>query len=294
MLKKLNSPIGHWVLLLTLSLIWGSSFILIKRGLNVFSFEQVAALRLFIAFLFLSFIGRKFYSSIPTKKLLPLFLTGFIGNAIPAFLFAKSGTFLDSGLIGILNVLTPLFTLFIGLLFYGLKVKKENYYGIAIGMIGTIYLLYPEVDVFNKKALVYSIMVIAATACYGWSTNIIKAHLQELSAVQITTLTFSFLGPWAGIYLYFSDFGTIMKVNPIAWESLGYIAILAVFGSALSVIVFNKLVQMTGTLFATSCTYLIPVVAILWGVLDKEVINSHHLLGFLIIASGIYLVNKRH
>ena len=161
-------------------------------------------------------------------------------------------------------------------------------------MIGTIYLLYPEVDVFNKKALVYSIMVIAATACYGWSTNIIKAHLQELSAVQITTLTFSFLGPWAGIYLYFSDFGTIMKVNPIAWESLGYIAVLAVFGSALSVIVFNKLVQMTGTLFATSCTYLIPVVAILWGVLDKEVINSHHLLGFLIIASGIYLVNKRH
>lgn len=294
MLKKLNSPLGYWSLLLSLSMVWGSSFILIKRGLEVFSFEQVAALRLFIAFLFLSLIGRKFYSSIPRKKLLPLFLTGFIGNGIPAFLFAKSGTYLDSSLIGILNVLTPLFTLIIGLLFYGLNVKRENFYGVAIGMIGTIYLLYPEVEVLNKKAIMYCIMVICATACYGWSTNIIKAHLQDLSAIQITTLTFSFIGPWAGVYLYFSDFGIIMQENSIAWKSLGYIAILAIFGSALSVIVFNRLVQMTGTLFATSCTYLIPIVAILWGVLDKETITSHHLIGFLIIASGIYLVNKRN
>jgi drug/metabolite transporter (DMT)-like permease len=294
MLKKLNSSLGHWLLLLTLSIVWGSSFILIKRGLEVFSFEQVAALRLFIAFSFLSIIGRKFYYSIPKKKLLPLFLTGFIGNGIPAFLFAKSGTYLDSGLIGILNVLTPLFTLIIGLLFYRLNVNRENFYGIAIGMIGTIFLLYPEVEVLNKKAIIYCIMVICATACYGWSTNIIKVYLQDLSAIQITTLTFSFLGPWAGVYLYFSDFGIIMQENPIAWKSMGYIAILAIFGSALSVIVFNRLVQMTGTLFATSCTYLIPIVAILWGVLDKEAITTHHLIGFLIIASGIYLVNKRN
>lgn len=294
MLKKLKSPLAPWIMLFTLSMVWGSSFILIKRGLEVFSFEQVAALRLFIAFFFLSIVGMRFYLSIPKKKLLPLFLTGFIGNGVPAFLFAKSGTYLDSGIIGILNVLTPLFTLFIGLLFYGLKVRRENYYGIFIGMVGTIYLLYPEIEIFNKKAVIYSLMVITATACYGWSTNIIKKHLQDISAVQITTLTFSFLGPWAGIYLYFSDFGKIMHENPIAFESLGYIAILAIFGSALSVILFNKLVQMTGTLFATSCTYLIPIVAIIWGVFDQEKITLHHLLGFIVITSGIYLVNKRN
>lgn len=293
MLKKIDSPLGHWILLLILSLIWGSSFILIKRGLDAFSFEQVAALRLFMAFVFVAWIGRKFYRNIPTNKLWPLFLTGFIGNGIPAFLFTKSETYLDSGIVGILNVLTPLFTLFIGLFFYNLKVKLVNYIGIAIGMVGTIYLLFPDIQELNEKALLYSFMVIVATACYGWSTNIIKTQLQELNSLQITTIAFSFVGPWAGIYLFNSDFIEVMQTHPKAWASLGYTAILAIIGSALSVVAFNKLIKMTGALFATSCTYIIPIVAILWGVIDHETISAHHLSGFMIIMGGVYLVNKR-
>lgn len=293
MLKRIDTPLGHWMLLLVLSVVWGSSFILMKRGLDAFSFEQVAALRLFLAFVFLAFYGRHFYRNIPIKKLRPIFLTGLIGNGIPAFLFTKSETYLDSGIVGILNVLTPLFTLFIGLFFYGMRFKVVNYVGIAIGMLGTVYLLYPDIQVLNKKVLIYSLMVIVATACYGWSTNIIKAHLQELNPTQITTLAFSFIGPWAGIYLFSSDFMVIMNSHPKAWSSLGYIAILAIVGSALSVILFNKLIQMTGALFATSCTYIIPIVAILWGLIDNERISLQHFLGFLIILTGVYLVNKR-
>ena len=293
MLKKIDSKLGHWIILIMLSIIWGSSFILIKRGLDAFSYEQVATLRIFIAFIFLTVLGRKFYTNIPTKKLWPLFLTGVIGNGIPPFLFSKAQTYLDSGIVGILNVLTPLFTIFIGILFYNLKVKIINYLGIALGIIGTIYLLLPQTEQLNDKTLYYSIIAILGTACYGWSANILKAHLEELNAIQITTISFSFIGPWAGIYLFCGDFLEIMQNHPKAISSFGYIAILAIMGSAIAVIAFNKLIKMTGPLFATSCTYIIPIVAIIWGISDKEIINIHHIIGFVIILGGIYLVNKR-
>ncbi len=294
MLKKIDTPLGHWSLLIILSTVWGSSFILMKRGLDAFSFEQVAALRLFLAFIFLAIIGRKFYTALPKNKLWALFLTGIIGNGIPAFLFTKSETFLDSGLVGILNVLTPLFTLFIGLFFFKMKVKPVNYLGIVIGLAGTIYLLLPDIQELNEKVLLYSLMVIGATFCYGLSTHIIKSYLQKLSALQVTTLAFTFIGPWAGVYLFSGNFIEVMQTHPKAWNSLGYTAILAIIGSAICVIVFNKLLKMTGALFATSCTYIIPIVAILWGVLDNEIITSHHITGFLIILAGVYLVNKRN
>jgi len=294
MLKKIDTPLGHWSLLIILSTVWGSSFILMKRGLDAFSFEQVAALRLFLAFIFLAIIGRKFYTALPKNKLWALFLTGIIGNGIPAFLFTKSETFLDSGLVGILNVLTPLFTLFIGLFFFKMKVKPINYLGIVIGLAGTIYLLLPDIQELNEKVLLYSLMVIGATFCYGLSTHIIKSYLQKLSALQVTTLAFTFIGPWAGVYLFSGNFIEVMQTHPKAWNSLGYTAILAIIGSAICVIVFNKLLKMTGALFATSCTYIIPIVAILWGVLDNEIITSHHITGFLIILAGVYLVNKRN
>lgn len=294
MLKKIDTPLGHWSLLIILSTVWGSSFILMKRGLDAFSFEQVAALRLFLAFIFLAIIGRKFYTALPKNKLWALFLTGIIGNGIPAFLFTKSETFLDSGLVGILNVLTPLFTLFIGLFFFKMKVKPINYLGIVIGLAGAIYLLLPDIQELNEKVLLYSLMVIGATFCYGLSTHIIKSYLQKLSALQVTTLAFTFIGPWAGVYLFSGNFIEVMQTHPKAWNSLGYTAILAIIGSAICVIVFNKLLKMTGALFATSCTYIIPIVAILWGVLDNEIITSHHITGFLIILAGVYLINKRN
>ena len=293
MLKKFDSKLGHWIILIMLSVIWGSSFILIKRGLDAFSFEQVATLRIFIASIFLAVLGRKFYTNIPIKKLWPIFCTGVIGNGIPPFLFSKAQTYLDSGIVGILNVLTPLFTILIGILFYNLKVKIINYLGVALGIIGTVYLLLPQSEQLNDKTLYYSIIAILGTVCYGWSANILKAHLEELDAIQITTISFTFIGPWAGIYLFCGNFLEIMQSHPKALTSLASIAILAIMSSAIAVIAFNKLIKMTGPLFATSCTYIIPIVAIIWGISDKEIIAMHHIIGFIIILSGVYLVNKR-
>ena len=293
MLKKFDSKLGHWIILIILSVIWGSSFILIKRGLDAFSFEQVATLRIFIASIFLAVLGRKFYTNIPIKKLWPIFCTGVIGNGIPPFLFSKAQTYVDSGIVGVLNVLTPLFTILIGILFYNLKVKIINYLGVALGIIGTVYLLTPQSEQLNDKTLYYSIIAILGTVCYGWSANILKAHLEDLNAIQITTISFTFIGPWAGIYLFCGNFLEIIRNHPKAMASFSYIAILAIMGSALSVIAFNKLIKMTGPLFATSCTYIIPVVAIIWGISDKEIITIHQIIGFVIIIGGVYLVNKR-
>ena len=293
MLKKVDSRLGHWIILIMLSVIWGSSFILIKRGLDAFSFEQVATLRIFIASIFLAIIGRKYYIKIPIKKLWPLFLTGVIGNGIPPFLFSKAQTYIDSGIVGILNVLTPLFTILIGILFYNLKVKKINYLGVTLGIIGTIYLLLPQSEELNDKTVYYCILAILGTACYGWSANILKANLEDLNAIQISTISFSFIGPWAGIYLFSGNFLDIMQSDSRALYSLGSVAILGIMSSAIAVIIFNKLIKMTGPLFATSCTYIIPIVAIVWGIIDKEIITINHIIGFIIILSGVYLVNKR-
>ena len=293
MLKKFDSKLGHWIILIILSVIWGSSFILIKRGLDAFSFEQVATLRIFIASIFLAVLGRKFYTNIPIKKLWPIFCTGVIGNGIPPFLFSKAQTYVDSGIVGVLNVLTPLFTILIGILFYNLKVKIINYLGVALGIIGTVYLLTPQSEQLNDKTLYYSIIAILGTVCYGWSANILKAHLEDLNAIQITTISFTFIGPWAGIYLFCGNFLEIMQSHPKALTSLVSIAILAIMSSAIAVIAFNKLIKMTGPLFATSCTYIIPIIAIIWGISDKEIIAMHHIIGFIIILSGVYLVNKR-
>ena len=293
MLKKVHSKLGHWIILIILSVIWGSSFILIKRGLDAFSFEQVATIRIFIAFIFLALLGRKFYTNIPIKKLWPLFLTGVIGNGIPPFLFSKAQTYIDSGIVGILNVLTPLFTILIGILFYQLKVKTINYLGVAVGIIGTIYLLLPQSEELNDKTVYYCILAILGTVCYGWSANILKTNLQDLNAIQITTISFSFIGPWAGIYLFCGNFLEIMQNHPKALSSFVSIAILAIMSSAIAVIIFNKLIKMTGPLFATSCTYIIPIVAIIWGINDNEIITLRHIIGFVIILCGVYLINKR-
>lgn len=293
MLKKIDTPLGHWIILLSLSLVWGSSFILMKRGLDAFSYEQVAALRLLIAFLCVAILGRKFFRKIPFRSMWALFGTGLIGSAIPAFLFSKSETYLDSGLVGMLNVLTPLFTLVIGAVFYKLNVKRAHYIGAFIGVLGTVFLFLPDLQGFNKKTLQYSIIVIVATACYGWSANIIKAHLQDLNSLQITTLSLIFIGPWAGIYLFSGDFLEVMQNHPKAWSSFGYTALLAISSSAISVIAFNKLINMTDAVFATSCTYFISIIAILWGIIDGETITNHQIGGFIIIITGVYLVNKR-
>ncbi|MFL5753904.1 MAG: DMT family transporter [Bacteroidia bacterium] len=282
-----------WILLIILSLIWGSSFILMKRGLEAFSSEQVAALRIGIAFLFLLPLMLRNYRIDLKKYFIGILGMGVFGNLIPAFLFTKAETGISSSLTGMLNALTPLFTIIVGMLAFRIKTNKLQFAGILVGFGGALVLLsYSESD-GSTNNYVFGLLVVLATLCYAISVNMIRRFLSDLNSVTATVWSFTFIGPVALAYLFTTDFISVIKTNPGATGALAYISILAIVGSAISVILFNILIKISGSVFAASCTYLIPVVAISWGVADGEPVNLMQVAAIFVILGGIWLINKK-
>ena len=288
---QLENRSWQWAALLFLSVVWGSSFILMKKGLESYSNLQVAAFRIFFSFVFLlPFIIRSL-RMIRRDNILSLLLVGWIGFAIPAVLFTKAQTRIDSSLAGMLNSLTPLFTLIAGLLLYRSRARWINVAGLLIGLLGALGLLVQgDLSVFRGINL-FSLFVVAATLCYGINANEVKYKLDDLSSLQITSLAFLFTGPLAGIYLLLTDLSPAAGTEHYLLN-LGYIAVLALFSSVIAVIVFNHLIKQTTPLFAASVTYIIPLFAVLWGIADGEHVGFLQFLWIGVILTGVYLVNK--
>ena len=278
-------------ILFSLALIWGSSLILMKRGLEEYSDMQVAALRLFIAFFSLTPFIYQAFKKLKKNHILPLFISGVIGNGIPAFLFTKAQTSLESSFVGILNSLTPVFTLVLGFYFFKARVSNLNIFGVLLGLFGAVLLYYSEISEFYELNLDV-LFVIIACLFYGFSINIIQKYLVELDSLHIAALSFLYVGPFAAYYVFSTDFIYIVKTNS-GFYSLLYIIILAILGTSISVVLFNKLIKDTSAIFASSVTYLIPIVAIFWGWMEDESIKNEHFLGVSIILFGVYLVNKK-
>jgi drug/metabolite transporter (DMT)-like permease len=288
---ELENKAWQWAILLFLSLIWGTSFILMKKGLESYSHSQVAAFRIFFSFLFMLPITIRNIKVISRDNILSLLIVGFIGFAIPAFLFTKAQTRIDSSIAGMLNSLTPLFTMIVGILFYRSSARWVNIAGLFMGLIGAIGLMWNgDMNIF-RGINGFALFIVVATICYGINVNEIKFKLVNLSSLEITSLAFLFTGPVAGIYLLFTDF-TPVPETPDYLLNLAYIAILALFSSVIAVLIFNHLIKFTTTLFATSVTYIIPLFAIMWGIIDGESIRIIQLLWITVILLGVYLVNK--
>ncbi len=288
---KLSSLKKNYGLLLLLGIIWGSSFILIKKGIVVYTTKEVAMLRLGIAWLTLLPFTWKSIKSTPKKAWKPLAIVGLFGNGIPAFLFTEAQSELDSSLIGILNSLVPLFTFIIAIFVFRTKWKISNLLGILIGLTGAIWLIAGGGLVMDQAH--YAWLIVIATLCYSISLNTIKAYLQEISSIQISSLAFIFVGPPCILGLVFSDFHSTLMSTKGSWQALAYITILAVLGTSIALVLFNKLVKNSTAIFASSVTYLIPIIAVFWGIIDGEQISINHFLGIGIIFIGIYLVNKK-
>ena len=289
---NLNKKVWQWVILIFLSVIWGSSFILMKKGLEVYSHTVVAALRLGIAFIVLIPFSLKFLTKIERKYWKFLLFVGIIGNGIPAFLFTLAQTQVASSLSGMLNSLTPIFALITGILLFKSKPIKSQIIGVVIGLIGALGLISSNgVNIENSK-LFHILLIVLATFCYAISVNIIKTYLKDVKSLLITSLSFLCIGPFTIGYLFTTDFIQVSLVNPNSGKALLYILVLSVLGTALAIILFNMLIKTTSTLFATSVTYLIPLVAILWGVLDGEKINIFQIISVIIVLIGIYFINK--
>lgn len=282
----------QWLTLSVLALIWGSSFIFMKRGLESFTDMQVAAFRIFISFIFLLPFAILRFRKLKKEQLKSLLLVGFIGNGIPAFLFTKAQTQVSSSFAGMLNSLVPLFALIIGYVFYKVHAKSKNILGVFLGLIGAAGLILANSNATFSTASFYPLFIVLATICYAFSVNEIKQKLSDLDGISIMAFAFFFVGPFAGIYLISSDYSFALS-TPDYVQNFGYIFLLAVLSSVVATILFNYLIKQTTALFAASVTYLIPIVAILWGVLDGEQIGFYQLLSISVILGGVSLVNKK-
>ncbi|NOY50879.1 MAG: DMT family transporter [Chlorobi bacterium] len=283
-----------WLILLGLVLVWGSSFILIKRSLLYFSSDEVGILRIVITFLFLSPIAFIRFKKIERKTAIILFVSGIIGSVIPSWLFATAQTQIDSSLAGTLNSLTPLFTLIVGLLFFKLKTRWYNIIGVIIGLFGAVGLIMASSSGSFDLNIKYSFLVIIATLCYAINVNIIKTYLNHLDSLSITALTFFLVGlPLLFFTIFFMDVPAEIIAEPEKLKGLGYLSVLSIVGTGLALIAFNNLIKISSPVFASSVTYLIPVVAIAWGILDGEIFKLSYILWFALIIFGVFMVNAK-
>ena len=293
--KDKEKSLLPWVLLVGLSLIWGSSFILIKKGLVVFSAGEVGAIRIMAACLFLLPMAVSKLTRLKRRQWKLLFLSGLLGNFFPAFLFAIAETQLTSALTGILNALTPLFVLLVGLLFFKQQLRPRTGMGLIIGLAGTMYLVFTGSSDSIGSANFYVVYVLLATLCYGINLNIIKYFLHDLSSKEITSISLLLVGPIAIVYLFSAtDFTHKLILHEGAWEAFSYVIILGVVGTAIALLFFNRLVKITSPVFTSFVTYLIPIVAIAWGLLDNEVVQSSHYIGMGIIIAGIFIAGRQN
>ncbi len=283
-----------WLMLAGLSIVWGSSYILMKKALITLTPIQVGALRMILAgFVLFLFVGKKFLL-IKKRHLIPLFVNAMTGTFIPVFLFTYAIEHIDSSIVAILNSLTPLITFLLGVLFFGFVFNRKQVIGVFLGMFATVFLIMQSARLNPLDNYTYAWLIVLASIGYAINVNVLKKYLSDLDAVAIAIGNFSIVFIPAIIVLIRSDFAQIDFSHPEMLSSLGYVAILAVLGTALAKIFFNRLVQLSSPLFASSVTYLIPIVALFWGLADGERIHLPQIVAGLFILIAVYLVNQNY
>lgn len=294
----MSKEIRAWLMLAVLAAVWGSSFILMKKGMfaddgsAIFSDTQVGAIRMLIAgCVLLPFALRAVQKIKSFKQFLLLGLVGLSGNFFPAFLFTYAETGLSSGFAGMLNSFTPIFTILIGFFIYRIRITPIQLIGVAIGSVGIVLLMIAGKSLSMTGTWYHILAIVLATLFYAISLTTIKYKLQEFKSFEITSLAFLII-LLPSVFANF-QFGTLktLQENPNAWEGLGYISILAIVGTALAVILFNQLISTSSALFASSVTYFIPIVAVLFGISYGEKIGWGQVGSMAIVLSGVFIAN---
>ncbi|MCK8480319.1 DMT family transporter [Psychroserpens algicola] len=283
-----------WIYLLALSIIWGSSFILIKKSLLGLTPYQLGALRTIITGIFLFSVGLNSLKSIKKREWKWVILSGFLGSFIPAFFFAIAETEIDSAITSVLNSLVPLNAILLGFAIFKIGFTRRQLLGVIIGFIGTSILIFKGADLNPNQNYLYAGFVIASTVMYALNVNIIKKYLQNVKPLSIATGNYVAIILPAIIILVFTDFFSESTYShPDFKMSVVYVTILSFFGTALAKVLFNTLVQISTPVFASSVTYLMPVVALVWGLLDGEEFGFLQIFASVIILIGVYLANKK-
>ncbi len=290
--KIKNTNIYSWLLLLLLGLIWGSSYILIKKGLIAYSAEQLASMRISISMLsFLPFFFWR-YRKIDWSRWKYFAIIGLTGNFFPAFFFAFAQTEISSSVTGVLSSLTPLFTLLLGLLFYGITFNWNKTVAVAIGLTGAILLILFGNGADFEGNNWYALFVVAGALMYSLSVNTVKNYLNDVDPIDMSIASFMMIGWPAMFYLLSTDFINTLSSHPAGLSSFAYVVVLAVMGTVIASILFYKLVQLTSAVIASMVSYIVPMVAVFWGFADGEPISLFHFIGMALILFGVYISRR--
>lgn len=283
---------NKWIVLCILAITWGSVFILIKKTLLVFNPYEIGALRMAISGIVLLKFGLPALRKMSKETMIWVGIAGFFGNFFPTFLFPIAQTQVSSSMAGILDTLVPIFVLVLGFLFFGIKSKLVQIIGAIVGFSGAAVLLYFSETNSEETQLLYALLIVLATACYGLSALIVKYRLGHVPSLQLSSGAISLWLIPSLIALTLSGFFTNFEPNPKTWEAVGYMMILGILGTAVCGVLYNKLIQDVSPVFASTVTYLLPIVAVTWGLLDGERFTIWYLLGALLILIGIYLIRE--
>lgn len=286
-------PQNKWLYLFILSIIWGSSYILIKRGLVGLTPIQLGSLRIVFSTIFLLIMGYKSLKGLSKKEWKWLIITGFLGTFFPSFFFAFAQQFIDSAVAAILNSLTPIFTLLVGVAFFATTILTRQYAGVLLGFVGSAGLVWGGAQITENQPTEYVFLIMCASMCYAVNIYFLKHKLANVSPMAMTLGNFIAILPPALLLLFFSDFFSAQKLqSENVITSLGFIALLAFFGTAIAKVMFNRFVKMASAVFVSSVTYTLPVVALFWGTLDGERISSFQLFATVVILIGVSLAHR--
>lgn len=280
----------NWITLMILSIIWGCSFLFMKKGLDTFSWDEVAAMRISFSCLATIPIIIFYFRKIKKKEFKFYAMTGFFGSGLPAFCFTFAQTHIESGITGVLNSMTPVFVFILGVLFFGVRFEKIKLYGLITALIGSTLLVVFDRSESGESNLLFALPVFLATISYAVSANIVKRFLQEAHPLAMGAVGFLCIGIPAIIYLLFTQFW--LKSNDEHFiVSISSIIALSILGTVLASIIFYALIQKTDSVFGSLVSYLIPVVAIILGLMDGEKLHIYHYIGMFFILAGIYIVH---
>ena len=294
-MPMIKIPENKWLYLFLLSLIWGSSYILIKRGLVGLSPIELGSARIVISTVFLLVLGFNSLSGLSRYHWKWLIITGFLGTFFPSFFFAFAQLHIDSSVAAILNSLTPIFTVLVGITLFATRMLARQYFGVVLGFVGSLGLVWGGAQINPNQPIGYILLIISSSMCYAINIHFLKHKLSAVSTMAMTLGNFIAILPPALIMLFFSDFFSFQKLqNPEVITSLGYVATLAFFGTAIAKVMFNRFVKMASTVFVSSVTYTLPIVALFWGTLDGEKISSYQLLSTAVILVGVSLAHKKN
>ena len=287
------SPLKAYSILIFLSLVWGSSFILIKKALIAFDPVEVACLRISIsAIAFTPFLIWQL-KNVDWSKWKFFLLVGLTGSGIPAFMYATAQTQISSTMSGVLNSLTPIFTLIVSILVYKNPFNLSKAQGVILGFVGAtmLFILGDSGDSSNNQW--YGLFVVIGTFCYGFSSNIVQHNLTGIRSLIISAVSFCMIGPPAIGYLMTTDVLTDITTHEYGYQSLAAIAFFALAGTVMASVLFYYLVQVTDALFGSTVAFIMPLVAIIWGIIDGEIFLMTDLIGMMLILGGVYLIKKK-